>query len=81
MEKSKQPLSEGAVINGNEGHNDSYQNNKKNERVFEDSGDGQAINDDSQDNTSGQLEELLESHVSDQTEFVGGNILRNRVLF
>lgn len=70
MEKGKQPLGKGTVINGNKCHDDPHQDNQKNERIFKDSGNRQTVDDDSQNDTTGQLEELLEGHVSYQTEFV-----------
>ena len=39
------------------------------------------IDEETQNDTSGKPDELFQGHVADETEFVAGDVLRDRVLF
>lgn len=80
-EEGEEPLGERAAGDGDEGHHDADEDGEKDKGPFDDEGEGKTVNDKTDGDAGGKLEKLLESHVADKTEFVGGYVLRYWVLF
>lgn len=79
-DEGKEPLVDGATLEGNKGDESAEANKKTDERPLEETGESGGIDDKTDDNAGGELKELFEGHVADEAELIGSDVLRDGVL-
>lgn len=74
-EKGDKPLVQWAAFDGNKSHTDANSDTEDGEGIFEKERERRTPESETQNDTNGKLEELFQGHVTDETEFVVGDVL------
>ncbi len=69
-----------AAVEREEGESAADDNGEENKGPFDEVGKGHGVEEKADTNAGTKLEELLDGHVADQVEFVGGDVLGDGVL-
>lgn len=81
FDEGDEPLVHGTTFDGNKGNAGAETDGDGGQRIFEKEGQGKLIDEETQDDASGEPDELLEGHVADEAELVAGDVLGDGMLF